>query len=185
MYIKNKNLVAKTPFLDLVEVVYEIPGGKRGTWFGVSRNNAPFAVIVAAVTEKEELIFVRQPRPLVGSYTIELPAGLADIPGESATDVAKRETLEETGYLLYNSQVLIGGDRGLTISSGLSDERVILVAGRVSEKVAEPLANEATEPILVPLQEAEQWLFKMSETHEVDFKDFGIVKIVRDWLGGQ
>jgi 8-oxo-dGTP pyrophosphatase MutT (NUDIX family) len=184
MYIKSKKLVARAPFLDMVEVEYEFPE-KAGKWSGITRNNAPYAVIVAAVTKDRELIFVRQPRAMVGDYTIEFPAGLSDVPGEKPEEVAKREILEETGFLLYNCQVLIGGEKGLTVSSGVSDERVILVVGKDAVKVKEPQQDEATEPILIPLDKAETWLFEKARTEEVDFKTFGITMLVEDWLKGE
>jgi ADP-ribose pyrophosphatase len=52
---------------------------------------------VVALTEEEEVLLVRQYRPAVERYTLELPSGLVD-GGETPAEAARRELLEETGY---------------------------------------------------------------------------------------
>ena len=43
------------------------------------------------------MVIVRQYRPAVDRYTLELPSGIVD-PGELPAESARRELLEETGY---------------------------------------------------------------------------------------
>ena len=52
---------------------------------------------ILAVTTDQQILAVRQYRPAVERYTIELPAGMVD-PQENPLDTARRELLEETGY---------------------------------------------------------------------------------------
>jgi ADP-ribose pyrophosphatase len=52
---------------------------------------------VVAITEEGRVVIVRQYRPAVDRYTLELPSGLVD-PGETPLESARRELLEETGY---------------------------------------------------------------------------------------
>jgi ADP-ribose pyrophosphatase len=52
---------------------------------------------VVAVTDDQQVLVVRQYRPAVERYTLELPSGLVD-PGETPAEAARRELLEETGY---------------------------------------------------------------------------------------
>ncbi len=52
---------------------------------------------VVALTEEQRILIVRQYRPAVERYTLELPSGLID-PGETPAETASRELLEETGY---------------------------------------------------------------------------------------
>ena len=54
-------------------------------------------VTVLAVTQQQHVLLVRQYRPAVERYTLELPSGHVD-PGETPEDSARRELLEETGY---------------------------------------------------------------------------------------
>ena len=52
---------------------------------------------VVALTDEQQVLIVRQYRPAVERYTLELPSGLVD-PGETPAEAARRELLEETGY---------------------------------------------------------------------------------------
>lgn len=54
-------------------------------------------VSVVAVTENEEILLVRQYRPVVEGYTLELPSGHVEV-GESPEQTMRRELSEETGY---------------------------------------------------------------------------------------
>lgn len=65
----------------------------------------PDYAALVAVTERERVLAVRQYRPAVERYTIELPAGLIDA-GEDPAETARRELLEETGYEADQVEVL-------------------------------------------------------------------------------
>ncbi|WP_315716392.1 MULTISPECIES: NUDIX hydrolase [unclassified Bradyrhizobium] len=54
-------------------------------------------VVVLAISPEGLVPLVRQYRPAVEDFTLELPAGLID-PGEQAASSAARELLEETGF---------------------------------------------------------------------------------------
>lgn len=71
-----------------------MPGGQEIS-YGVLESGG-FAAVVA-VTEKDEVVLVRQWRQPVGDFTLELPSGGVDA-GEDAAEAAGRELLEETGY---------------------------------------------------------------------------------------
>ena len=60
---------------------------------------------IVAITGDQRILAVRQYRPAVERYTIELPSGLVD-PGESPAEAASRELLEETGYQAGGVEVL-------------------------------------------------------------------------------
>jgi ADP-ribose pyrophosphatase len=60
---------------------------------------------IVAITGDQQIVAVRQYRPAVERYTIELPSGLVD-PGESPAEAAGRELLEETGYQAGDVEVL-------------------------------------------------------------------------------
>lgn len=57
----------------------------------------PGGVCVAALTDRDELLFVRQFRYPYGEVVLELPAGKRDKGGEDPLECGKRELLEETG----------------------------------------------------------------------------------------
>jgi ADP-ribose pyrophosphatase len=50
-----------------------------------------------ALTADGRVVMVRQYRPAVERYTLELPSGLVD-PGETPEQAMRRQLLEETGY---------------------------------------------------------------------------------------
>ena len=57
----------------------------------------PDYAAVVAITDEQQVLIVRQYRPAVERYTLELPSGLVDA-GETPAEAARRELLEETGY---------------------------------------------------------------------------------------
>ena len=65
----------------------------------------PDYAAVVAITEDHRVLAVRQYRPAVERYTIELPSGLVDA-GETPGEAAGRELLEETGYQAGDLEVL-------------------------------------------------------------------------------
>jgi ADP-ribose pyrophosphatase len=81
----------------------------RTAWFDVlaktmKEGEAPYYSLsiadyvgILAITTDQQILAVRQYRPAVERYTIELPAGMVD-PQENPLDTARRELLEETGY---------------------------------------------------------------------------------------
>lgn len=64
-------------------------------------------VSILAVTEDNMIPLVRQFRPALEKYTLELPAGLLE-DGENPEKAAARELFEETGYKLRNRPIFLG-----------------------------------------------------------------------------
>lgn len=67
----------------------------------------PGAVAVIALNDANEVLLINQYRHPVREYLWEIPAGLLDQPGESRLEAAKRELLEETGYIAESWEELI------------------------------------------------------------------------------
>ena len=65
----------------------------------------PDYACVLAITEEQRILAVRQYRPAVDRYTVELPSGIVDA-GETPAEAAGRELLEETGYAAASIEVL-------------------------------------------------------------------------------
>lgn len=78
----------------------------------------PEYVAVLALTEQQRVLLVRQYRPAVEQYTLELPSGIVD-PGEAHEETARRELREETGYAA--DVELLGG---LFVDSGRLNNRI-------------------------------------------------------------
>jgi len=92
---ENKRTVFETEWFNIEQVFCERGESFRGKPY--YRINSPDGIIVLAMTEKDEIILVRQFRPALGQDTLEFPAGGID-QGETPEQATIRELYEETGY---------------------------------------------------------------------------------------
>ena len=157
----------------------------RHDWEFVTRNTARPAVAVVAVTDAGKVVLVEQPRPPVGRTVIELPAGLAgDVAGaedESLLKAAKRELLEETGYVAEHWMELF---RGYS-SPGLTDESnvVFLARGLTRRGNGGGDPGERITVHEVPLTQVSSWIRERDVA--TDFKLFAGLYAAAEFLPGQ
>lgn len=133
---------------------------KSGTYEYIERVDSPGIVIILALTNDGKVIFTEQYRPPVGKKVIGYPAGLTDkINGtryESLAVAARRELLEETGYLAKKITKIARGP----VASGITSDYLTIFRAQGLTKIADGGGDE-TENITthaVPLRRAEQWL---------------------------
>lgn len=133
---------------------------RRGRWEYAVRNIARSAVGIVAVTDAGDVVLVEQHRPPVNQTVIELPAGLSgDIVGkedEALVEAAKRELLEETGYVADRWTELMTGYS----SPGLTNESITLFLAEGLQRQC-PGGGDASEDITVheaPLGDVLTWL---------------------------
>jgi ADP-ribose pyrophosphatase len=145
---------------------------KRGRWEFAARNTPRPAVGVVAVTDQQHIVLVEQHRIPAGGPVIELPAGLTgDTPGsedEPLVEAARRELLEETGYVAEQWTELMTGYS----SPGLTSEAITLFLARGLHKQG-PGGGVEGENITVhevPLREVIAWL--QDRGARADFKVF-------------
>jgi 8-oxo-dGTP pyrophosphatase MutT (NUDIX family) len=91
----------------------------------------PGAVAVLALDEAGQVLLIRQYRHPVGRLLWEIPAGLRDVPGEPLEQTARRELLEEAGYVAADWQVLAD----VFTSPGISSERLRIFLARGLTKI--------------------------------------------------
>lgn len=120
----------------------------------------PGAVAVLALIDGKAIL-VKQYRPALGAWTLEIPAGTLE-PGESPEEAAIREMVEETGYKPTSLTPLIE----FYPTPGVSNEyiRVYLAKGLEHVGVSDrDLEEEDMEVLKIPVRE----VLKMIETGEV------------------
>jgi len=132
---------------------------ERDGWEFASRSNARGVVVIIAVTDKAEILFVEQYRKPVEARVLELPAGLIGDhvdPDETTVEAARRELVEETGYTAAQLKVLMA----CPSSAGMSDEIITFVMATGLRRIG-PGGGDASEDIEVlpvPLEQVDQWL---------------------------
>jgi len=93
----NSQLVFDNPWCRVRQDEVELPNGAIIDDYFV--NVRPDIVLVLAVTQNREIVFVRQYRHGVGQILLELPGGSLDSQTENSLTAAARELEEETGYV--------------------------------------------------------------------------------------
>lgn len=110
----------------------------------------PGACAVVAITPSGDVILVRQFREAVRSWLLEIPAGLRDVSGESASVCASRELLEETGY----RTLAIAPLGSVLTSPGFADERIDLFLANTEDEPVQPPVEEGIEIVRMPFAES-------------------------------
>jgi 8-oxo-dGDP phosphatase len=105
------------PIFEVVTDDVEMPDGRVAARDYVRHLGA---VAVVAVDEDGKVVLVHQYRHPVRAFLWELPAGLADVPGEDPVQAAARELAEEAGLQAQRWYRLAD----VRTSPGYSDERV-------------------------------------------------------------
>ena len=154
-------------------------------WEFTTRVNATEVVGVIATTKKNEIILVEQYRRPTQARVIELCAGLVgDEPkfvGESLADTARRELLEETGYIAAEMVHLISSPT----SAGMTDEMTHLfhAVSAVSKGKGGGVDHEDITTHLVPASELNDFLQKAQKQGVlIDFKIHAALNLVASYL---
>jgi ADP-ribose diphosphatase len=152
-----------TPWFDLVAKTM-----RQGEAPYYSLQLPDYASVVALTTDLR-ILLVRQYRPALERYTLELPSGLVD-PGETPEQAICRELLEETGYGGGELELL----GPMTTDNGRLGNRIwaCLATGVCPVKGCTP--EEGIEVITLPIRE----LWRAVSTGQFDHALHGAVLLV-------
>lgn len=131
---------------------------ERDGWEYVERIKGKAAVGIIAITDDGEIVLTEQARKPVDARLIDLPAGLIgdEDPSADATETAKKELEEETGYTCERIELLTT----TATSPGITSEKVVIVRahGIARQGDGGGVEGENITVHVVPLAEAHEWL---------------------------
>jgi ADP-ribose pyrophosphatase len=137
--------------ISLVSMVFK---DNEGISFTSDVIKHPGAVALLPITEKGEVMLIRQWRRAIENILIEIPAGTIE-PSEPPKECAIRELQEEVGYKPLNLTSL----GGFYASPGFCNEYIHLFLARdlvISQLKAED--SEGIDVFTLPLEEALSWV---------------------------
>ncbi len=178
MRITKRELAFEGDHLRLVNKHFQTDAGKKGIWETVERKNIHNrgAVVVIALTKNQEVILERNWRAPIESYIIQFPAGLTDVAGESEQETAKRELLEETGYLARELIPIMVSPLSPTLTptegSHFLAREVDYIGGQRADTA------EEIEVLTVPVSELGQFLLNPPRNTVLDLRVPGILWIL-------
>ncbi len=167
--------LARGSFLNVVRDTVRLPDGGTATREFIQH---PGAVVVVALLDDGQLVLERQYRHPVARVMIELPAGKLDA-GEGGLTCARRELLEETGYVAR--EWAYAGQMHPCI--GYSDEFIeIWFARGLSQQQRRLDEGEFLDVITAMPQQLLQWC---RDGQVTDGKTLSALLWVQNVLGGQ
>lgn len=116
----------------------------------------PTWVNMVALTEDNQVIFVKQYRHGAGKIMLELPAGVVE-DNEDPEIAARRELLEETGYAFDDISYVCELFANPATSGNITYTYLLTGGRKVQEQDLDP--SEDIEVVLMDLEEAKQFLF--------------------------
>lgn len=148
---KTSKLVYSGKLLKVHEDEVVLPDGKSARREYVAH---PGAAVILALFDDNSILLERQYRYPVGQHCYELPAGKLE-PNEPSLETAKRELLEETGYLARQWSVVCS----MLPCIGYSDEHIeCFLARDLTYRGSSLDDGEFLETLRLPLPEALQWV---------------------------
>lgn len=178
MRVTRKDVVFEGNYLRMVEKSFETPLGEKHIWETVERTTIGTrgAVVIVALTKEREVILERNWRVPSDSFVIQLPAGLSDVEGESEEETARRELLEETGYIANKLiPIIVAPEDPVLTPTQLSH----FLAPDV-EFVEEPRSDttEEIEVLKVPIAELRHFFLNLPNNTILDLRVPGIFWIL-------
>lgn len=141
----------------IIRVVKATFSAPDGSTFERDVVHHPGAVAVVPLID-DHVVVVRQYRPALDDYLIEIPAGLRDVAGEPLADTARRELAEEVGLRAGNLELITSVHN----SVGFCDEQIHIFLGTDLASVERVMTDSPEEHdmeiLRLPLEEMEHMI---------------------------
>ena len=105
--ILNRNCISLSPFVNLIQKEVRISESESTEIYHGLSSNDYVCMIASTGRGRRKIPLVRQFRPIIESFTWELPAGTIDH-GETPIECAIRELYEETGFYSKSKPIPLG-----------------------------------------------------------------------------
>eukprot|EP01112_Ceratiomyxa_fruticulosa_P021696 TRINITY_DN7727_c0_g1_i1.p1 TRINITY_DN7727_c0_g1~~TRINITY_DN7727_c0_g1_i1.p1 ORF type:complete len:224 (-),score=68.86 TRINITY_DN7727_c0_g1_i1:90-686(-) len=171
---ESKETLFELKWLSFKQITYTDPNGKKRLWESVERTTRKGDVdgvdIISIVKHEkgDKIVLVKQYRPALSKYTLEFPAGLLD-KGESPEIAAKRELIEETGFIPKEVPYV---SPPVALEPGMSNASTAMVHVEIDGNLQEnqnPIAKlddgEFIEVILLPVENLLKSLNEFQKGH--------------------
>lgn len=138
--------------IQLAEIDVDLPNGKSIRHTTIIH---PGAAVILPITDGGDILLLRQFRPSLNKWILELPAGTIEN-NESPIECARRELIEETGYSAQHFEPL-GQCSPL---AGFCDEiqHLFVAKGLSPNQSLSPDDDEVINVIKVSLNDIENWI---------------------------
>lgn len=185
MAVIGKKTLWNGNFLRAVMIKYNVRCNSSNNvesrdWEAFERINCDGVIGIVPFTDNDEVILIRQFRPPINGFVIELPAGLVD-PGENFEQAVRRELIEETGYEAGDVQFLTEGP----MSSGASAEilSVYIATGLRYVGIGQRDETEDIEVIPVQIGNVAARLEELRQGgNHIDLKVYGMIEMAKKYL---
>ena len=185
MDVIQKKTLWEGKFLRAVLIRYNVRCNSSNTveardWEAFERVNCDGVIGIVPFTDNGEVVLIRQFRPPINGFVIELPAGLVDA-GEDFEQAVRRELIEETGYEAGDVQFLTEGP----MSSGASAEilSVYVATGLIHVGIGQRDETEDIEVIPVQLDKVAARLQELRQNGDhIDLKIYGLIEMAKNFL---
>lgn len=154
--IKQVTQFARSRLFTIEKLELEFSNGQQAEFERI-QPNAGRAVMVAAITEQQEIVLVREYAAGTECYELQLPKGIVE-PDEDSLQAANRELAEETGLAAKSLRLL----QTLRVSPGYFNHEtdLVLATGLFDKSLDSGDEPEELEVIKVPLKDVDQLLLR-------------------------
>jgi len=152
--IKQVTQFASSRLFTIEKLQLEFSNGEQAEFERI-QPNAGRAVMVAAITDQQELVLVREYAAGTERYELQLPKGIVEA-DEDSVQAANRELAEETGLAAKTLKLL----QTLRVSPGYFNHEtdLVLATDLFEQQLDSGDEPEAPEVVTVPLSEVDALL---------------------------